>query len=261
MPVYRLDLQYDGTEFSGWQVQPGRRTVQGELARALATFCGSPVRVVGAGRTDAGVHALAQVASFECEREIDPERLSRALAALLPPDIHVWWCGRAADGFSARGSARWRAYSYRMLRAPHAMGRRYHHLLTTPVDPARMAQAAARLVGEHDFTAFASTRSAGPGWDCVVHRAELLDESPRLRFEIRANRFLHNMVRRLTGALVEVGRGRLQPEDLDTILSQGDRSRGGPCLPPNGLFLVGVGYDAGTIGPGSGVVDGPPWSP
>lgn len=242
MPHYRIDIEYDGTDFFGWQVQPGRRTVQGTLAEILARLDGDrPVRIVGAGRTDAGVHARGQVASFELQRQWMPARLRHALNASLPPDLHVHAAAAVAPGWSARAAALWRRYRYQLLRRPSPIGRRTHHILHRPVDPLAMQEAAGRLVGRHDFRAFARLRPDEPS-HCEVLDTRVEFDTRTIVFEIRANRFLHNMVRRLTGALVEVGRGRLQPDDLATILVHQEIQRGGPCLPPQGLLLVEVGY-------------------
>ena len=261
MPVYRLDLEYDGSEFHGWQVQPGQRTVQGELAAALQRLCREPVRVQGAGRTDAGVHALGQVASFESDRALEPARLLRSLGALLPDDVRVWRAGRASPDFAARFAALSRTYTYWMLRGPSALGRRFHHILRFPVDLESMAAAAALLRGEHDFSAFAASRSDVEHGVCDVLSVGVSGTTSRIRFDITANRFLHNMVRRLAGALVEVGRGRLSGEDLRQTVATQDRSRGGPCLPASGLFLVEVRYPPDPEFEASAVVDAPPWAP
>jgi tRNA pseudouridine38-40 synthase len=242
VPTYRLDLEYDGSDFHGWQMQPGRRTVQGELAAALARLCRGPVVVVGAGRTDAGVHAIGQVASFEADRDIDPLRLLAALQGLLPPDLRVWRAGRTAPGYSARHSASSRRYEYRMLRRPSALLGRHHHVLSRPVDAETMAAAAGYLRGTHDFSAFAATDSAGPHRICTILDAAVHADDRRVCFTVEANRFLHHMVRRLAGALVEVGRGRFAPAMFGRILADRDASRGGPTLPACGLFLVAVRY-------------------
>jgi len=239
---YRIHMEYDGTDFHGWQIQPGCRTVQGTLATVLARLDGGePVRIVGAGRTDAGVHALDQVASFTLRRERPEEHLRAALNSGLPDDVHVHAVVPVPPAWSARANALWRRYRYRMLRRPSPIGRRFHHLLVRPVDPFAMQRAAVGLLGRHDFRAFARL-PPGASSTCEVLEARVEFDARCIAFEIRANRFLHNMVRRLTGVLVEVGRGRLQPEDVATILTQRDVQRGGPCLPPRGLCLVEVGY-------------------
>jgi tRNA pseudouridine38-40 synthase len=175
--------------------------------------------------------------------------------------VRTWRAGRASAGFSARFSALSRRYTYHLLRSPSPVGRRLHHALRWAVDVEAMAQAAACLVGEHDFSAFAVKRSVDEHPMCLVHRAEVTGDASRVCFDITANRFLHNMVRRLAGALVEVGRGRLQGEDVGRILAGLDAARGGPCLPAHGLFLVEVGYPADPEFDSSAVVDGPRWSP
>lgn len=258
MPTYRLELEYDGAAFYGWQVQPQRRTVQGVLVQALARLCGAPPVVEGAGRTDTGVHALGQVASFTVERILEPRRLLHALAGLLPPDVRVYRAGVAAPEFSARRSARARAYRYQWLRAPSALLLRHHGLLTDDVDAERMHAAAAHLLGDHDFSAFATTRSGGGR--SHVHAARVVASGPRVAFEIEADRFLHNMVRRLAGALVDVGRGALGVEAFAAALAS--RTPRGPCLPARGLFLVAVRYPADPVYEASAVARPapvPPW--
>ena len=242
MPNYRLDLEYDGTDFHGWQKQPGLRTVQGELSSHLDALAGAPVLLVGAGRTDAGVHALGQVASFEMQRDLAPERLERILNSRLPHDVRVLRAQRAPAAFSARHSAVARCYRYQMARRPSAVRRRYFFELEHRVDVEAMNAAAGWLLGDQDFTAFVAS-DAGPGCRCLVSRAVVhVHDDEFVYFDITANRFLHNMVRRLTGALVEVGRGRLSVAALRDVLRHRDRSRGGPCLPPQGLYLMEVRY-------------------
>lgn len=257
MPRYRIDLEYDGGAFHGWQVQPGRRTVQGEIERCLAILCREPVRVVGAGRTDAGVHALGQVASFDTTAELDVRRLRRGLNALLPEDVHAHRISAAPEDFSARASATSRHYRYQMSRRPSPIERRFHFVLRHAVDLKSMQAAAACLLGEHDFTAFAVRDRTGSGRRCRILEARVVADGERIRFDIGADRFVYNLVRRLSGALVEVGRGRLSPAAFERILVERDTTRGGPCLPPQGLFLMAVGYP-GCFEPG---VDGRPVDP
>jgi tRNA pseudouridine38-40 synthase len=200
------------------------------------------VLLVGAGRTDAGVHALGQVASFEMQRDLPPERLERMLNSRLPPDVRVLRVQRAPAAFSARHSAVARCYRYQMARRPSAVRRRYFFDLEHRVDIEAMNAAAGWLLGDQDFTAFVAS-DAGPSCRCLVSRAVVHEHDDELvYFDITANRFLHNMVRRLSGALVEVGRGRLSVAGLRDVLRNRDRSRGGPCLPPQGLYLMEVRY-------------------
>ena len=238
VPIYRLDLEYDGSAFHGWQVQPGMRTVQGVLREAIERLARDRVVIEGAGRTDAGVHALGQVASITTEAVLEPRKLLHALAGMLPPDVRVHRAGVAGAAFSARHSAVARVYRYQWLRTPSPILARHHGLLGGDIDIARMQQAAAQLCGDHDFTAFAAAASGGGR--CVVERARVRDERVRIAFEIEADRFLHNMVRRLAGALADVGRGRLSIDVVAAALA-GSAPRG-PCLPARGLFLVAVRY-------------------
>jgi tRNA pseudouridine38-40 synthase len=253
---YRIDLEYDGSDFHGWQIQPGLRTVQGELRQALERLLRQEISLEGAGRTDAGVHALGQVASLSCEGGKPPEVVQRALTSLLPRDILVRGVRAVPPEFSARHSAVARSYRYRLLQGRSALWRRYCLEVPSALDAAAMEEAACCFLGEHDFRAFAAS-DAGDRCVCLVERARVQAAGPWIDFEITANRFVHNMVRRLTGALLEVGRGRLSPEALSQILRQGDRPRGGPCLPPQGLFLLRVRYPGEALwpeasGPGAG---------
>jgi tRNA pseudouridine38-40 synthase len=232
MPTYRLDLEYDGTDFHGWQVQPGLRTVQGELMAALEQLCQTPVKVTGAGRTDAGVHARMQVASFRTEAALEPHRLLHGVNGLVSPAIRVWRAGPVAEDFSARGSARERRYVYRMLRAPSVFCRRTHFVLRWPVDTEAMQAASEAFLGTHAFTAFAAGPADDGTWDCEVRQAQVTGDAFGIGFEIAANRFLHNMVRRIAGTLVEVGRGRLAAADVAAILASGDPRRCGPACRP-----------------------------
>lgn len=258
MPTYRVHLEYDGTAFHGWQVQPGRRTVQGELHVALARLFDAAIVTTGAGRTDRGVHARGQVASFESGRTFAPERLLRALGALLPSDVRVFGVGLARDGFSARHDARSRHYRYRFWRGADVFRRRTHHRLQYDVDVGAMREAAAVFVGEHDFTAFAASDSAGTGRRCRILDATIAVEGQALHFDVAADHFLHNMVRRMAGTLVEVGRGRSTPAQVERGLESGDPRLCGPCLPPAGLCLREVRYPADAVFEASAVWDAPP---
>lgn len=236
----RLTVEYDGTEFAGWALQPGRRTVQAELERALATVLRAPVRLVVAGRTDAGVHALAQVASYEGE----PARVS-GLNALLPPDIAVLSCERAPDGFSARFDATSRAYCYRLLARPDraALSRERAWHFSYPIDPALLHECAAALVGIHDFTAFTPSDTAHQRFERHVLTAYWrAGEGGLMEFSIEADAFMRNMNRVLVGTMVEVARGWRTVDSFRTLLEGAPRSAAGATAPARGLHLVGVGY-------------------
>lgn len=258
MALYRLHLEYDGTAYRGWQVQPGRRTVQGELNAALSRLFSEPVATVGAGRTDAGVHAAGQVASFEAVRVFDSRRLLHALAGLLPRDVRVWGAGRAAADFSARHSALSRRYRYRFWRGASVFALRTHQVLDYELNLDAMHGAAALWLGEHDFTAFAASRPFVPHRRCRLLDSRLVADGHELRFEVAADRFLHNMVRRLAGTLIEVGRGRTTVAQVRQALTTGDPRYCGPCLPPQGLFLLEVRYPADDAFEASAAWDAPP---
>ena len=241
MTHYRIDLAYDGGAFHGWQAQPGQRTVQGVLQAALGRLFGAPVAVEGAGRTDAGVHALGQVASFGHALERSPQVVQRALGGLLPSDVWVYGVRHVPAEFSARHSAVARRYRYRMRQGPRLFYQRYSFGVDSALRVAAMARAAAHLIGEHDFTAVARS-DVTTHCNCLVERAAILQTGPWIDFEITANRFVHNMVRRLAGVLLQVGTGRLPDTAVPDILARRDRTRGGPCLPPQALYLVEVRY-------------------
>jgi len=242
-----LLLAYDGEAYSGWQVQPDRPTVQGRLQEALGELFGEPVLVQGASRTDAGVHALGQVAHFDDPRGLPPERLAAALNRRLPPDVRVRGAAVVAPDFHARHAARRKTYVYQLhlagragLMPPHR--RRSFHAVRAELDLAAMRAAAVQLVGVHDFTAV--SRTMEPGRPTVRELAALrvLRIPQGLRVVAVGDGFLYGMVRMLAGLLVDVGRGRRAPASVAALLAARDRSRSPPSLPPQGLFLVRVRY-------------------
>lgn len=254
----RLLLEYDGSGFAGWARQPGLRTVQGELERALSVVLREPagVPVSVAGRTDAGVHALGQVASYEGET-VDP----RALNALLPGEVAVLDCRPAPDGFDARRDATSRAYCYRVLarRARSALlaGRVLHW--PHPVDVPALEACAAALVGEHDFTAFTPTESEhvrferrvlAAWWARSEVESELRSEL-ELRFYIEADAFMRHMIRVLVGTMLQVAAGRRKVSSFVQLLGGRPRAEAGPTVPAHGLYLVGAGYGGERVLAGS----------
>ncbi|MDW5596030.1 tRNA pseudouridine(38-40) synthase TruA [Conexibacter stalactiti] len=244
--VTRLTLEYDGREFAGWATQPGRRTIQQELERALAVVLRRPVTVTVAGRTDAGVHALAQVASYVGE-PVPAHKLN----ALLPDDVAVLDARPALPGFSARHDATSRAYRYRLLtrrsRSAHERGRALHW--SHPLDRDALDGCAAALVGTHDFTAFTPTSSAHVLFQREVCAAAWRTDGDLLIFEIEADAFMRNMNRVLIGTMLEVGGGQRPLDDFEALLEGAPRSRAGKTAPPHGLYLVGVGYDGRRVLP------------
>jgi tRNA pseudouridine38-40 synthase len=241
-----LGLEYDGTAFAGWQTQPHGNTVQDALERALAEIAGAPVRTICAGRTDAGVHAAAQVAHFDAP-VIRPENAwVRGVNAHLPEHIAVRWVRAVPADFHARFSARSRSYRYVLcnhaVRPALLHGRvGWFHL---PLDLAAMQAAAARLIGEQDFSAFRAAGCQAKSPVKILHQAEARRDGDYFIFDFRASAFLHHMVRNMVGALVHVGKGAEQPEWIADILARRDRSLAAPTFSPHGLYLSGVEYEA-----------------
>jgi len=257
MPIYRLVLAYDGEGFAGWQRQPGLRTVQGELERALAVVARGPVRVQGAGRTDTGVHALGQCASFALEKPLSASRLLASLRGLLPEDISPRELHVAPEDFHARFSATARFYTYRLGLEPCAPLRRLRWDLRCAVDPEAMRAALPALREAGDFRGFATREGAAKGSTCRIRELELEEAGGELRLRIGADRFLHKMVRIITGTLVEVGRGRWGPGRVAEILLTGDRTQAGPTAPAHGLFLRRVEYPERCLAPPPAEACGP----
>ena len=238
-------MAYDGTEYAGFQVQPNAPTVQGELERVLAQICGEPVRITGAGRTDAGVHATGQVIDFRTASALDGGTMERGVNALLPEDIAISALEPAGETFHSRFSATGRTYEYRLRIGParDPLERRREHWLPGPLDVDAMNDAARRLVGRHDHAAFA----AGVSGERSVRRAVWRREDNVLRFEIEANAFLRGMVRGIVGTLLWVGRGKIAPDRFEEIQRSRDRSQAGPSAPAQGLCLVTVSYDGDSV--------------
>jgi len=245
MKNFKLVIEYDGTGFAGWQRQVDRPTVQSEIENALATMTRNRITLLGSGRTDAGVHALGQVASFACNTRLSEREIFQGLNSLLPASIVIRSCTRVAPEFHARYDVVRKTYQYRILNRelPAAIGRQYVWHLRRRLDRAAMQTAAAYLVGTHDFRSFegaGSPRSSSVR--TVFHAGWQKPERDRLTLAICADGFLRYMVRNIVGTLVEVGSGRITPEDFQSILAAGDRSRAGATAPAQGLFLVSVEY-------------------
>ena len=245
MPIIKLILEYDGTAYSGWQRQPDRPTIQEAVETAILGVTQINVPVIGAGRTDAGVHALGQVASFHIDRDMTPREWTRALNAHLPTSIVVRSAARMPNTFHARYSAKGKLYEYRILNRPErpAVERDYCWHIHQPLDDAAMNQAGLALIGSLDFSSFQTQPTDNDDPICHLQRFTVFREGDRLRTEAYADRFLKQMIRSIVGTLVEVGLNKRTPESLNTILQARDRSAAGKTAPPQGLFLVRVDYD------------------
>jgi tRNA pseudouridine38-40 synthase len=236
-----LLVAYDGTAFHGFARQPRARTVQGELERVLALILRAPVETVGAGRTDAGVHASGQVISFGAPEATDPERVRARLNKLLGPEIALRAAAVVGEDFSARFDARRRAYEYRCYRADHDDPFRDRFMLRiADVKLAPMRAAAKALVGEHDFSAFC--RKGQGSLVRRVRRVAIVTAGDELTFKLEADSFCHQMVRSIVGLLLDIGRGKRAPGDVERALRARDRSAAGPVAPARGLHLVRVEY-------------------
>jgi tRNA pseudouridine38-40 synthase len=246
----KLTLAYDGHDFAGWQVQPGRTTIQGVLVSAIEHLTGEKTLPQGSGRTDAGVHALAQVASVRIRSPIPLSNLRKALNDTLPDSIRVLDVEEAAPDFHARKSARAKTYRYRIYReetCPPFLARYvYHH--PYPLEEERMIQSADEVLGEHDFTSFAAVdpernrENLAPSNIRTIYTSQWLREGPELVYTVRGNGFLHHMVRNLVGTFLMVGKGSLNKQDLKRILEERNRSAAAATAPASGLFLVSVEY-------------------
>lgn len=262
MPHWKLTVAYDGTPYHGWQVQPELPTIQGTLAEALRHITGETVLPQGSGRTDTGVHAFGQVASFSLESPIPGPNLQRALNNLLPTSIRIVAVETVSADFHARHGARRKTYEYRISPEPVCPPTLAPFVwnYTWPLDLTAMQQAATHVVGTHDFSSFAaidpdlSTRSSEEETSGAANEKSAIRtifasnwhcESGLLIYQVTGSGFLHHMVRNLVGTFVDVGRGRISADDLPDILEACSRTAAGPTAPPQGLFLVSVDYEPG----------------
>lgn len=245
MQNIRLLIEYDGTNYHGWQFQPNLPTIQGSIQDVIKRITGKDLPLIGAGRTDAGVHAFGQVASFKTNSRLDPEGLRRALNSLLPVDIVMLDTGVVSDDFHARYSAKGKVYEYHIMDSGHvsALKRNYTFQLHDCLSLRMMRDASSCLLGRHDFSAFSSSRYEYDNKNlCDLRAIDIKRSSGEIIITLEADRFLHHMVRRIIGALVEAGRGRIKPAVVAEILDSRDPKNSIINLPPQGLFLKKVLY-------------------
>jgi tRNA pseudouridine38-40 synthase len=240
-----LGLEYDGASFNGWQTQPGGGTVQDALEAALAQMAGAPIRAQCAGRTDTGVHALAQVVHFDTEAERPDSAWVKGVNTHLPRAVAIRWAKRVPDDFHARFGATSRRYDYLLINRPTRPavwdGRAgWFHL---PLEVETMRKAAAQLIGEHDFSALRSAECQAASPVRTLRKLEIARDGEVIRFSLEANAFLHHMVRNIVGCLVYVGKGKYSPTWMAEVLAGRDRAKAAPTFGPQGLYLSGIDYD------------------
>lgn len=235
-----LVVAYDGTDYHGWQLQPGAPTIEGELNRALNELLGEEIQVIGASRTDSGVHALCNAAVFDTDTKIPPEKLSYALNQRLPEDIRIQRSVEVAFDFHPRHCSSKKTYEYRILNRefPLPTKRRYAHFTYVHLDEERMQRGAQYLVGEHDFKSFCSTAAVVETTVRTLYSLAVKREGEEIIIRVSGSGFLYNMVRIIAGTLMEIGRGNIEPEKMQEILEAKDRTAAGPTAPACGLTLV-----------------------
>jgi tRNA pseudouridine38-40 synthase len=242
MPNIRLIIEYDGTDYVGWQFQINGRSVQEEVEKAIKQILQSEIRITGGGRTDAGVHARGQVASFTLERDVEIDLLAKKLNAVLPYSIIIREAVEVPMNFNARHDAKSRRYSYFISQEPTAIRRQYCWQVFQRLDFALMQKCAQQIIGEHGFRSFCKVETDLHHHSCTVSSAEWKKKDRMFVFEITANRFLHGMVRTIVGTMVNVGRGHTKIEDFARIMEAKDRSVAGMSAPAKGLFLEEILY-------------------
>ena len=244
--TYRIDISYDGTNYFGWQRQSGAKTIQGSLETALARIASKHVPVFGSGRTDAGVHALGQVAHFQAELRLPDDELLQALNGQIPKDIRVTALRKVSRSFHARKSAKSKVYQYRIVNSPiiNPFDLRYVLHWPAPLEIQRMKEAAAYFVREDDFTPFSSNRLLDPVR--TIFNSELRLKGQEIVYSVRADGFLRYMVRSIVGTLLEVGKGKIPPEKIDDLFKQKKRTHSSPTAPARGLCLLKVYYGSSS---------------
>lgn len=241
----KLEIEYDGKDYQGWQKQPNKLNIQGEIERAIQNITGEEVDLIGSGRTDAGVHAFGQVANFKINSEFPIEKMAVAINSQLKQSIRIKKAEEVSEDFHSRYHCHQKTYSYIIDNSEQGTaiyrGLTYH--VAQPLDIDAMQKAANYLVGEHDFSSFKSSGTSSKSSVRTIYKAQILKEQDRVVIMLTGSGFLYNMVRIISGTLVEIGLGNMKPEEMLTILEAKDRQKAGKTLPAHGLFLMSVDYD------------------
>ena len=240
-----LTVAYDGTNYCGWQLQPTGETIEGVLNAQLSHLLGEDIHVIGASRTDAGVHAKGAIAVFDTETKIPAEKISYAVNKSLPEDIRVVGSKEVLPDFHPRKVPCKKTYEYRIYHAPFPMPteRFYAHWIYTPLDIDKMQEAARYLVGEHDFKSFCSVHTQAQSTIRTIYDIEVKEENQLVTIRVCGNGFLYNMIRIIAGTLIEVGQGKRTPDEIEEMLHSCERSASGPTAPAKGLCLLGYEFD------------------
>ncbi|MCI9177762.1 MAG: tRNA pseudouridine(38-40) synthase TruA [Clostridia bacterium] len=241
----KLTIEYDGSSFNGWQKQPNKLNIQGEIEKAIETVTGKKVELIGSGRTDAGVHAFAQVANFKIDSDFPIEKVAIALNSQLKKSICIKKAEEVSEDFHSRYHCHQKTYGYIIDNSKQgtAIYRNLVYHVSQMLDTKAMQEAANYLIGEHDFSSFKSSGTSSKSSVRTIYAAQVLKEQERVIIQLTGNGFLYNMVRIIAGTLVEIGLGIKTPEEMKTILEAKDRQQAGKTLPPQGLFLMQVDYE------------------
>jgi len=241
----KLTIEYDGKDFNGWQKQPNKLNIQGEIEKAIENITGEKVELYASGRTDAGVHSLGQVANFKIESDFAIEKMAIAINSQIKKSIRIIKAEEVDENFHSRYNCKQKTYRYVINNSQYGSaiyrGQEYH--ISTKLDINKMQEAIKYFEGEHDFKAFKSSGTSSKCSVRIIYKAEVKKQSDKIIIELTGNGFLYNMVRIISGTLVDVGLGKIQPKDIIEIIKQKDRNKAGKTLPPHGLYLVEVCYN------------------
>lgn len=243
MPQYKISIEFEGTRYSGWQKQPNSNTVEEEIESGLSRILPQPVDVIGQGRTDSGVHAEEQVAHFYHSDELDPDKVLYALLGVLPHDIAVWNMQEVADDFHARFDATARRYRYQIIRRPAPLLRSFSEMVLDDLDLDAMHHCAQKIKGTHNFDSFTKPDNENPDSVCNVMHSSFTEDEYLLCYHIEANRFVHHMVRRLVGTMIEVGKGKRTVENFVDMIEKPSKQKNGHGAAAQGLILEKVKYE------------------